>query len=388
MKRDLESARNDFETLSNTAFLSSSAVSPLPRQTIEAMGDAMQKMRVAFDEKFLSETHVEKDCKKAISKIIGSATEEVSLTHSTTEGICAFAESLDWKRGDEIVINDLEYPSNVMPWFGVAKRHGARVRIVRNVSGEVRAEDIEKAVGKRTRVISISHVEFSNGFRCDLPAISEVARNHGAYLFVDAIQSVGAIGVDVARMGIDALACGGYKWMCGPSGTGFLFVKNDVAQKLLPAYIGFHSIADREQKDIWRNLVVGNPFVKNFKTLKKGGGRFDYAYTDPVAFSGLVTSSEYLLSLGIGRIERKIRHLVSRLEEMVSHTEIITPKRRAGILSFRPSRFTKSMSKAFEKRCKERNISITIRQGAIRAACHFFNNEEDLERLAEVVGEF
>jgi cysteine desulfurase / selenocysteine lyase len=162
----------------------------------------------------------------------------VAVTKNVSEGLNLFASSLPWKPGDNVVIcPDLEHPNNVFLWYNLRKRVGVEVRAVEPEGGRLLPDRMATAMDARTRVVTVPHISFSPGFITDVAAVSRVARAHGALVLVDAAQSIGALRTDVRELGIDALAVATQKALLSLYGTGFLYIRREVAEELVPVHV-------------------------------------------------------------------------------------------------------------------------------------------------------
>ena len=153
--------------------------------------------------------------KERIGRLIGCQPGEIAFIKNTTEGLAIVANGLDWRAGDNVIIADIEYPSNVYCWMKLASR-GVELRWVKNRNGRILVDDLALLIDKRTRLISLSAVQFSNGFRQDLASTSELCSRHGVLLNLDGIQWVGALVLDLAGYKVDFLSAGAHKWLLGP----------------------------------------------------------------------------------------------------------------------------------------------------------------------------
>ncbi|MEM2338142.1 MAG: aminotransferase class V-fold PLP-dependent enzyme [Candidatus Bathyarchaeia archaeon] len=174
--------------------------------------------------------------KSLFARLVNAKPEEVALVENTSVGLNIAANALLCPSGSKVVTTDLEYPSVVYPWL--KKSPIVKVHYIRNRRGKVLLEDFEKAVGNSTVAVVVSHVKYVNGFRNNLKALSEIAHSHGAVLIVDAIQSAGVIPIDVKRDDVDFLATACYKWLLGPSGAAYLYVRKELIEKLKPPMLG------------------------------------------------------------------------------------------------------------------------------------------------------
>ncbi|MBY0457245.1 MAG: aminotransferase class V-fold PLP-dependent enzyme, partial [Gemmataceae bacterium] len=216
-----QSFRAQFPVTEKWAFLDHAAVAPLPRGAVEALRQYATSLAAdgitAFREWFARVNHVRA---LAAQLINAPHPDDVYFVPNTTHGIGVIAEGFPWRSGDNVVLAAEEYPSNQYPWMNLAHR-GVEVRVVPSRGNRLLVDDVRAAITDRTRVLTVSAVEFASGFRNDLDALGEVCRERGVFFFVDAIQALGVFPLDVQRTPIDALSADGHKWMLGPEGAGF-----------------------------------------------------------------------------------------------------------------------------------------------------------------------
>jgi selenocysteine lyase/cysteine desulfurase len=256
----------------------------------------------------------------------------------------------------------------------VKTRSDLEVRYVRNVEGHLPIEDFEKAVDDQTVAVVISHVEYANGFRNDLGGIAEVTHERGALLVVDACQSAGALDIDIKRQGIDYLATSCYKWLLGPSGAGFLYVKGDLIEETEPVFVGWAS-ADQNvfrTVDLWDNRRL---------VLSRTASRFEIGTLSAPSFVGAAAALRLILDYGIERIENCILeltdYLLNRLgEEGFSIQTPKEPHNRSGIVNFRVPEPQKTVAEL-----QRRGVIVSARMNGIRVSPHFYNTQEDIERF-------
>ena len=388
---NIERIRNDFPALNKALFFASAGVGPLPRITMVAMQHFSKELRVDFA-KGTWEEDPQKETRILAAQLINAAEEEITLTMNTSAGINLLAGALPWKRGENIVLNDLEYPANVFPWLYQADRHRLDVRVVRSRNGAVPLDEMIRAIDRRTRVLAVSHVEFGTGYRNDVAALGDAVHKVGGLICVDAIQSLGALQVDVKDLGIDVLATGGYKWLCGPLGTGFAYVKEKLIDELQPATADFANLATAERETVWNALVSGADYPMEHAPLASDGIRFEAEGLPPVLFKGLAVSLRYFLDLGIESIEARIAGLVDHLIDHLNKAriEILSPtgpKERSGIVTMRiPFDLSRPKEvKELEARLQAAKIIALPRSGGLRLAVHFFNTEEELDQVIDFI---
>jgi selenocysteine lyase/cysteine desulfurase len=377
---------DDFPILKSLTHLASASRGPIPRMAFDEMQEII-RLYGSPDEAATERCEAaSRKCRRLASKLLHCRVEEIALVFNTTHGINSIATGIDWHRGDVVVLPDIEYPANVVPWLRQAAR-GVKVRTVRTVDGRVDLDSLRRAIDDHTRVVAISHVEFANGFKNDLREISEIAHRHGAIVFSDSAQSLGIVDTDVRKMGVDSLSACGYKWLCSPPGSGILFVREDLISELAPAYSGFESVDPEVFARLFDDIKNDNWTAEMDYPLSRSASRFEFGESNLIPNVALSKSLEYLLGIGIDRIEREstslVEHLISRLDE--NGYQVLTPRdpaKRAGIVTFRVTKEeTKHREVATELR--RRRILVSPRYGGLRACCHLFNDREDVEILLD-----
>jgi len=370
--KNIEEIRKQFPIIKNKVFLNHAAVSPSPKLVV----DALHKYIDEFSNFGTTSIDWNNGGKAFFAELIGAKPEEIALVENTSVGLNIAANVLRYSPGSKIVTTDLEYPSVVYPWL--RKSLGVKVHYVRNVNGKILLEDLEKAVDDNTVAVSISHVEYVNGFRHDLRALSEIAHEHGAYLIVDAIQSAGAMQIDVRKDDVDFLASACYKWLLSPPGAGYLYVKKELIEKFEPPFLGWASVKPEvfETIDLWD--------IWSLK-LSETASRFEIGSPSFLSFIGATEALKMLLNFGIENIERRILKLTSHLIESVKELglKLQTPEEpqyRSGIVNFKIEKPQEIVEKLNNK-----GIIVSARAHGIRVSPHFYNTEEDIDRLMEEI---
>ena len=388
---NIERIRNDFPALHKMVFFGSASVGPLPRTAMVAMQRYSKELRVDFAP-VTWEADPVAEVRLFASQMINSSPDEIVVTPSTSAGINLLAGGIKWKRHDNIVINDLEYPANVFPWLHQAHKHGLEVRIVRSHNGVLPFSEMTAAIDRKTRVLAVSHVEFARGFRNDIPALAEAIHKAGGLICVDAVQSLAVLPVDVQEMRIDVLAAGGYKWLCGPLGSGFAYIREDLAERLVPATIDYRDITVDAHDAVWNALVSGKAYAMDEAPLHKGTQRFQPEGMSPTAVKGLSASLSYMLELGSEAIEERITELVDYLIERLRAAKIkilspTAPEKRAGIVTVGvPYNLSKPKEVSrLEEKLQSAGIVAQPRGGGLRLSVHFFNTEEEIDLVVDFV---
>ncbi len=373
-----------FPALKGNVFLGSAGRGPMPITTVVAMEKLVKSWRMSIT-RDKTEDEITADFKKEASLLIGAQTNEVAFVPSTTFGINMFAGAVKWKRGDEIVICDVEYPANVFPWALAASQAGAKLVTVKSRNGIVDEKDIEKAITDKTRLVTMSHVQFGTGQKMQVDRVAEACEKHDAMLFLDSIQALGAVKFNVKKKNISGLCAGGYKWMLGPVGSGILYISKDMLTQMKPQCVSWTALDAEQRKEAWQKVVLGGYQAENHINLGKDIGVFEAANECMVQEKGLTESVKFLRSLGLGDIEGRIHDLNDHLLEQLDSKgfEVVTPRsrsRRAGIIAFCGKEKVHSMDVEAEILKELGNVKVAIRQGVFRTGVHFFNCKEDIDK--------
>lgn len=368
----LEKIRELFPIVQNRVFLNHAAQSPLPRP----VADAVHKYVEDYANFGFSSLEEEDYGKALFARLIGAKKEEIALVENTSVGLNIAANVLRYPPGSKVVTTDLEYPSVVYPWL--RKSLGAKVHYVKNVDGKILLEEVEKAVDDKTVAVVVSHVEYVNGFRNDLRALSQIAHEHGAYLIVDAIQSAGAIKIDVKRDDVDFLATACYKWLLSPPGAGYLYVKEELIENFEPTFVGWASVKQEifETLDFWDIWSL---------RLSETASRFEVGSPSTISFVGATAAIKMLLDVGIEKIEERILKLTSHLIEGVKNLglKLQTPEEkqhRSGIVNFQIAN-----PKEVVRNLRSKGIVVSARAHGIRVSPHFYNTETEIETLVDTL---
>jgi cysteine desulfurase / selenocysteine lyase len=370
-----------FPVLRRWNFFNHAGVSPIPKVAADALRRFADE---ATSSAYLGTTwYPDLDKLKALAaRVINAERDEIALVKNTSEGISIVANGLDWQWGDRIVTTAVEYPANIYPWMEVARGRGAKLVMVPEQlypdgSRVVPIERIlDEAADPRTRIVSLSHVEFASGQRHDLARIGAFCRANKKLFNVDAIQSVGALPVDVKGMNIDYLSADGHKWMLGPEGAGLFFCRRDLIERTRPLMLGA------------MNVINAMEYGSYDYTLRPDAGRFECGSMSLASFFALRASLELLDSLGIERIASRIKQLTDRLIAGLvgKGYGVVSPRgdqQWSGIVSFFSMKHRHE--ELFRTLRREHHTEIALREGRLRASPHFYNTEQQIDRLIELL---
>lgn len=368
--------RAEFPVAERWAYFDHAAVAPLPRRsaaTIRAWADDQERNGVIHWPDW--ERKLERT-RRDLARLIGADAEEIAFVNSTTHGIGLVAEGFPWQVGDNIVTAEEEYPSNIYPWMNLAER-GVTLRTVPSRDGRIEIDDLAAAIDDRTRVLTISHVEFASGFRNDLDALGELCQDRGIALFVDAIQGIGPLTLNVQRTPIDFLAADGHKWLLGPEGAGFLYVRRDWIERLRPIGVGWHSVVSSYNR----------PTI-DFR-LKPNAQRWEGGSFNMPGLQAFGASLGLLLEIGPELVSSRIldRAHAVRARARAAGWRVFgsdRPEDLSGIVALEREGIDPLV---FVRRQKERGIALACRRNRVRISPHVYNNDDDLARLADALQE-
>lgn len=370
----LERYRAEFPALAGQIYLNHASVAPASTRVREAVVAWIDDL-VAHG--LLHEQEWEKRAAAArtsCAKLIGAGDDEIAFVRNTSHGLGLVAEGLDWTQGDEVAVcTAIEYPSNVYPWMHLATR-GVGIREIAAVRGGVTPAAVASALTPRTRLVSVSSVQYASGHRTDLEAIGRVCKERGVLLCVDGIQSVGAFPLDVKKAGIHFLSADSHKWMLGVNGSGFLYVDRAAASKLRPVLVGWHST-----KGAW-------DFDRATFALREDAQRFEEGSPSYLSVWALGEAVDLLAEVGVERVAQRITTLLEGLDEGLTALGCdVSPAEaeRAGILTFVPPAPATAASVAAHLAANR--VSVTVRRGRIRVSPHFYTTDGELQEVVRLV---
>ncbi|HEY0739053.1 MAG TPA: aminotransferase class V-fold PLP-dependent enzyme [Herpetosiphonaceae bacterium] len=372
---DLNALRQaEFPVVERYTYLNHAALGPLPRRTADVVAQLAQDFRdkgVLAEAKWFSSIA---RTRKLVSRLLNVGTDEIAFTKNTSQGLSIVAASLPWKPGDVIVTVRGEFPANVYPWLALQQR-GVTVRFVQPRNGKICLSDLDAAMAG-ARLLAISWVQYSSGFRIDLNAVSELCARRGVLLSLDAIQGVGALPLDLGAVPVDFCAFGAHKWLLSPQGVGVLYVNQRVRDLLQPANVGWLGVD-------WRDYTAFDYDTP----LTDGAARYEEGTRSLVGIAGLEQSLGLLMEVGQERIEQHLRRLTDRLAYQLGEMgyRILTPlepEHRSGIITF--SHPQRSAQDLFDSLRAARIVG-ALREGGVRLSPHLYNSLDDIERVLDVL---
>jgi cysteine desulfurase/selenocysteine lyase len=366
---DWEKLRDDFPVTGRVAYLDSAAAGPLPRQVMEAGTHLYRLMMDEGDAGWDQWLERREAIRKRLAFFINAEPDEIAFTTNTSSGMNIISDALEGR--GEVISCELEFPVSTITWM----HRGVTVHFVKARGGEVLVEDLTRAMNERTGVISLSHVQYSNGFRADL---SEIGRSKGRHaLVVNASQSAGVMQIDVKAMKIDALCATGHKWMLAGYGSGFVYLSRELLDQSRARAIGWLSVEEP--------YAMSN---REFCVRDDAASRAELGCPHFAGIFALGASVDYLLEIGpAGIADRALalnRELTNRLAG--AGWTVLSPLRDESMRSAE-TLLALDDPASVAAHLAQRGIAITQKPQGIRIATHFFNNQEEIERLLAALDE-
>lgn len=374
-------------------YLDNASTTPTPQPVIDAMLEYFREYSANVGRGLHRATRRATEAFEAargkIARVINAKPEEIVYTKNATEAINMVARGLRWQKGDKVVATVLEHHSNLIPWQRLERTKEVKLDLVpESPDCLIELAASEKIIDEKTRLVTVSHVSNAIGSIQPIVEIGKLARDNGALFLVDAAQSVGHMPVDVKRIGCDFLAAPGHKGLLGPQGTGFLYVREDRFDELEPLLLGGGIVESVEEHSC---KLVAPPQV------------FDAGTPNIPGIIGLGRACEYVVEIGIEKIEERERKLTEQMMEIsgIEHVQVYGPRdieHRSGVVSFNVGGLDHHQVAAMLDEIA--NIAVrsghhcaapTMRHlgvdGTVRASVYYYNLEEEVTKFVDVLGQ-
>jgi cysteine desulfurase / selenocysteine lyase len=370
----VEKLDREFPVRKNLVYFNHAAVAPLPRRVAEAIAAHNENARDRGAADWRRWYAAIEAARQKVARFIGAGRNEIAFLPNTSWGLNFVAQSFPWKEGDNVVIDDMEFPSNAYPWLSLEKR-GVECRMARNRGGRVALDDVVEKVDARTRIVAVSWVAFHNGWVFPIEEISKFCRERGILFVLDAIQGLGALPLDVEKAGVDVLAADSHKWLLGAEGCAVFYVSESARERVPPLFAG------------WWNIKHERGYLDYVLDFYDGARRYEPGTLPTANIAGLAAAVDLLSEVGFEKIRTRILETCETLKRGLTDRgwTITSPEPlRSGILAAaRPN----TDSRVLAKRLEERGIITAPREGSVRFSPHFYNDTEEVKRLLDVIDE-
>jgi cysteine desulfurase/selenocysteine lyase len=368
---------SEFPWTADTIYLNNASIGPIPERTRRALDEFTSKRTAPHllpDRELFAGLAA---ARLGIAQLINADPSEIALATNTGFGLHLAARALPLKRGDTVLLSDKEFPANVYPWL-LLKDQGITVEMARcRPEGWPDEEHLlERLRDPRVKVLAVSFVQFSNGYRADLKKLGAACRANDTYLVVDGIQGVGNSVLDVRDTPVDILACGGQKWLLSPWGSGFVYVRKALISALEPTITGWMAF---EGTDDFSRLTEYNP------TFRSDARRFEMITLPYQDFVGMTTSLRMLLEIGVRDVAEVTRAAHEPVVKWAQENDVrisspLEERHRSAILCVAPGKPVEAYHAM-----KRARVVCSLREGSIRLSPHCYNTVEEMEKVIEVL---
>jgi cysteine desulfurase / selenocysteine lyase len=313
-----------------------------------------------------------------LAAIVGSDDKEIALTSGATQGIGVLASGLDLGPGDEVLVAADNFPANLFTWLHM-RRKGVQVRLLKNGDAPLQVDEVAKAFRANTKILALDWVNYSTGRRIDLASIGSLARERGALFVVDGTQGVGALELNVHDLPVDLLAVAAYKWLLGPYGTGFVYVREELLNRLDLKVVNWMSVDGADDFDA---LPIDDFRLANAARI------FDVPETaNFLNLSAMEASLEFVRGVGVRAVTEHCTSLLDHAAEGLQKRGYALanddrPRLPSPLLCFR-CQTPEATDKLYEK-LKTDHIEVSLRHHRVRISPYLYNTKEDIDRLLAV----
>ena len=374
---DLNKARSFFpHTTTGLIYFNHAATGPLPTTVTEKIAEYSQERSFKWIDNFGKVSEFAGSTKADLGKMLNCKADRIAYLDNTTNGINILASGIKWKKGDRILLNDIEFPANVYPFLNLIK-DGVEIDLIKSHDGIVSAEDIIENIKPGTRLVSISFVQFLTGYKADLEKIGKHCRENGILFSVDAIQGLGALKLDVEKCKIDFLSAGTQKWLLGLQGLSFIYITEKLQNELDMKYAGWLSV-----EDAWNILHYDLTPLKTAERYQHG----TISHIGVFAFRGAL---DFFQKFGWDEIENQIIENASYLSASLEGIGILPllngcrKEHLSGIVTFRHN----EAQRVYEHFAKN-NVNCSVREGMVRLSPHFYNSKEEIDKAVGILKNF
>jgi cysteine desulfurase / selenocysteine lyase len=363
--------RSLFPVTEKYVYLNHAAVSPLSTRVRDAMNQLVDDVTLNGSANYDDWLATYERARASAARLVNARPQEIAFMRNTSEAISTVANGLAWQTGDNIVTTSVEFPANVYPWMRVANKHNLTIKKASEHDGRIDADELLALIDERTRLVTISWVQFASGFRSDIQRIGNFCRARGVLFFVDAIQGLGGLQMDVERDAVDAFAADAHKYLLGPEGIAVMYISERVLEQIEPTVVG------------WTTVKHWEDYLDYRMDYREGALRFECGTLNTVGVYGIAAATDLLLEVGPAAVEAHIVGLSDYLAERLSGEgyKIVSSRRAgetSGIVCCTHPRHTPSK---LYHHLLERNIVTAPRVGRLRISSHFYNTRDDMDAL-------
>ena len=370
-----QTIRSLFPVTETYIYMNHAAVSPLSTRVRDAMNALNDDVTRNGWANYAEWCQSYEDTRESAASLVNARSHEIAFMRNSSDALSAIANGIDWRQGDNVVTCNVEFPANIYPWMRLCAERGISIRFAEERNGRIDAEELVSKIDDRTRVVTISWVQFSSGFRSDLARIGKFCRERDIIFVADVIQGLGGLTLDVERDYVDAFAADAHKYLLGPEGIALLYVSDRVIERIKPTVVGWTSVKNHEE------------YLDYKLDYRDGAGRFECGTLNTAGVYGLRAAIDLFLEVGPEKIEAYLLGLSDYLaERLTSKGYDVVSSRRAGetsaVVTCKHERHT---PKEIYRLLRSRNILTAPRVNRLRISPHFYNTRAEVDALIEAL---
>jgi len=372
----------DFSLIPHHTWLNVASEGPLPKVAVQALQEAIEWKNAPHLLTIAKFQQVPLELKKAIARLIHVDWQDVILGNSATYGLHLISNGIEFKKGDEIILLQNDFPTDILPWLSLQQK-GVIVHQLKAKHQVLTPQELEKVINHRTKLVCLPLIHSFIGFKHDIGAIGQLCRSHGILCVVNLSQAAGAFEIDLSQWKVDVVVCAGYKWLLGPYGTGFCWIRKEVRQQLNYPQNYWISLMDES------SLNSEGPI--NLKD-DRSARRYDVFGT--ANFFNYVpwrASLEYLLSIGLNNVHQYNQALVDQIVDGLNqkYFDLISPrlkKERTNIVVFSYKDASQNLS--LFNFLKDKGFYLALWRNKLRISPHIYNTCKEMEALLDALSAY
>ena len=367
--------RSLFPITEQYVYMNHAAVAPLSTRVRDGMFALVEDVTRNGSVNYEEWCQTYERTRESAGRLVNATAHEIAFMRNTSDALSAVANGIDWREGDNVVTCNVEFPSNIYPWMRLAGERNIAMKFAEERSGRVDTDELLSKVDDRTRVVTISWVQFASGFRSDLARIGKFCRERDILFVVDAIQGLGGLKLDVARDYVDAFAADAHKYLLGPEGIALLYVSDRVIDRINPTVVGWTSVNNYEQ------------YLDYRLDYREGAGRFECGTLNTAGVYGLGAGIDLFLEVGPEAIESYLLELGDYLAERLTSKgyEVVSPRGAGEASAIVTCKHERHTPRDLYRLLREKNILTAPRLNRLRISPHFYNTREEVDALVDAL---
>jgi selenocysteine lyase/cysteine desulfurase len=374
-----QTIRSLFPVTEKYIYMNHAAVSPLSTRVRDAMHALVEDVTLNGSANYEDWCRTYEQTRQSAARLVNARPHEIAFMRNTSDALSAVANGIDWQEGDNVVSCNVEFPSNIYPWLRLGEAHGVNMKLAEERGGRIDPDELLSLIDRRTRVVTISWVQFASGYRSNLARIGKFCRERDIIFVIDAIQGLGGLKLDVERDCVDAFAADAHKYLIGPEGIALLYVSDRVINRIRPTVLGWTSVNNYEQ--------FSHRAVDYRLDYREGAERFECGTLNTAGVYGLGAAIDLFLEVGPEKIEEYLLGLSDYLAERLASKgyQVVSPRNAGETSAIVTCTHERHTPKDLHRLLREKSIQTAPRMNRLRISPHFYNTREEIDVLIEAL---